>query len=475
MRGLCYNIFTMPPRFFRIGLIVMYVAIGAVLGASPARAGQSEGASRGAPSASHPGTVLVFPFENESHMINLDWLGEGLSELTAERLQDRGLSVFSRQERLTALEKIGLPDSVRFSHATLVKIAAEADADEVIYGRFVSDGTTVTLEARVLHINPPSLSPPFTQTSSMQDLLRAHARLSWQMLCALERKNCLPEGANRDESSFSEPPPSLRLDAFENFIRGLAGTDDETRLRALREASRLEPAWDRPPFELGQIYFARRDCESALPWFSRVPPSRPDGLEASFDAGVCHLLRNDAARAEAAFSGLMDRTRSADPKDRIPELAEVRNNLGVARLRLGKWNEAAMEFERAAALDAGEPNYWLNLGIAKLAGKQPPAAVTPFERATKVAPDDKDVRALLISTLEFLGRGSDAAAIRADTSEAGGRAAQAALQDPAGLVRMARVSRKFDRSLLRSAGDVSDEQPPLGQVSHESKGNGDRR
>ena len=121
----------------------------------------------------------------------------------------------------------------------------------------------------------------------------------------------------------------------------------------LREASRLEPAWDRPPFELGQIYFARRDCESALPWFSRVPPNRPDGLEASFDTGVCHLLRNDAARAEAAFSGLIERARSTDPKDRLPEFPEVRNNLGVSRLRLGKWNEAATEFERAAALDAG--------------------------------------------------------------------------------------------------------------------------
>jgi hypothetical protein len=408
-------------------------------------------------------------------MAKLDWLGEGLSELTAERFQDRGLNVLSRQERLTALEKIGLPDSARFSHATLVKIAAEADADEVIFGRFVSDGTTVTLEARVLHINPPSLSPPFTQTSSMQDLLRAHARLSWQILCALERKNCLPEGANRDESSFSEPPPSLRLDALEDFIRGLVGTDGEARLRALREASRLEPAWDRPPFELGQMYFARHDCELALPWFSRVPPSRPDGIETSFDAGVCHLLRNDAMRAEAAFSGLMDRTRGTDPKDRIPELAEVRNNLGIARLRLGKWSEAAAEFERAAALDVAEPNYWVNLGIAKLAAKQPSAAVTPFERVREIAPDDKDARALLISTLESLGRGSDAAAIRADTPEGGGRAVQPAPQDPAEFVRMARVSMSFDRSLLRSAGNVPEGQPPFRQVPHERDGNGDRR
>ena len=70
----------------------------------------------------------------------------------------------------------------------------------------------------------------------------------------------------------------------------------------MREAARLEPAWDRPAFELGQIYFKKRDCESALVWYSRVPPNRPDGPEASFSTGVCHLARNDAGRAEAAYS-----------------------------------------------------------------------------------------------------------------------------------------------------------------------------
>ena len=41
----------------------------------------------------------------------------------------------------------------------------------------------------------------------MQDLLRAQARLSWQILCAFDQKQCPPQGANTDESSFTEPPP----------------------------------------------------------------------------------------------------------------------------------------------------------------------------------------------------------------------------------------------------------------------------
>lgn len=406
-------------------------------------------------------------------MASLDWLGEGLSELTFERFQDRGLSVLSRQERLAVLEKIGLPDSARFSHATLVKIAGEADADEVVYGRFSSDGKTVTLEARVLRVSPPSLSEPLTETGSMQDLLRVHARLTWQMLCALEQKNCLAAGSNKDETSFSEPPASLQLDPLESFIKGLVGTEDDARLRALREAARLEPAWDRPAFELGQIYFGRRDCELALPWFSRVPPNRPDGAEASFDTGVCHLLRNDPARAETSFSVLLDRAHSADQRERLRELPEVRNNLGVARLRLGKWSEAAAEFERAETLDPGEPDFWVNLGIAKLIQKQPAAAVAPFETAEKLAPDDKDARALLASTLESLGRASDAAAVRGSAPESASPGVKPALQDPAALTRLARVSKKIDSSRLRLNGEAPGGESP-GRNSSKSAGNGER-
>jgi len=396
-------------------------------------------------------------------MANLDWLGEGLSELTDERLQDRGMIVLSREDRLATLEKMGLPDSARFSHATIVKIAAEADADAVVYGRFQSDGKTATLEARVLRLSPPSLSPPFTETSAMQDLLRAHARLMWKILCAIDKKQCPSQGANRDESSFSEPPASLRLDALENFVRGLAGSQDEERLRLLREAARLEPSWDRPAFELGQIYFKKRDCESALVWYSRVPPNRPDGPVASFATGVCHLARNDAGRADAAFSGLLERTRKTGEKDSLPELPEMHNNLGVARLRLGKWNEAGTEFERASALDPEEADYWVNIAIAKLIGKQAAAAIAPLERARKIDPDDKGARSLLIATLESLGRNPEAEAIRAEAAGNFEKSTQPNLQDGNALARLARVSRNLDRTLLRPGGETPEGQPTAGK------------
>lgn len=404
--------------------------------------------------------LLVFPFENESRMADLDWMGEGLAELTVERLEDRQLNVLSREDRQATLERMGLPDSARFSHATIIKIAGEADADAVIYGRFRSDGKTATLEARVLRLSPPSLSPPLMETASMQDLLRAHARLTWQIVCNLDPKQCPAKDANRDESSFADPPPSLRLEALQNFVQGLTGSQEEDRLRLLREAARLEPAWDRPAFELGQIYFKRRDCDSALVWYSRVPPNRPDGPVASFATGVCHLTRNDNARADAAFTGLLDRAHKPGEKDSLPELPEMHNNLGVARLRMGKWNEAETEFERASQLDPEEADYWFNLAIAKIVGKDASGAVAPLAQARKIAADDKGARGLLIVTLESLGRKPEAAAIRAESPEGLDKASLPNLQDGNALSRLARVSRDVDRNLFRQAMEAPEGPPP---------------
>ncbi len=97
LRGLCYNVTAMPPRIFRFGLFVLGAALCGAVTVGRARSAQSTGDARAASAEAHHETILIFPFENESRMANLDWLGEGLSELTAERLEDRDVNVLSRR------------------------------------------------------------------------------------------------------------------------------------------------------------------------------------------------------------------------------------------------------------------------------------------------------------------------------------------------------------------------------------------
>src|SRR5207244_12127372 len=139
---------------------------------------------------------------------------------------------------------------------------------------------------------------------------------------------------------------------------------------------------DDPAFALCQAYFARRDCASALPWLSRVPLAHERGPEAGFTAGVCHLLRNDAARAEAAFASLLVRgaingrgTAGVAASGEGPArsggegccgLAEARNNLGGARARLGKLRGAVAALEPAGQRDPEAAHYRWQLGRVRL-------------------------------------------------------------------------------------------------------------
>ena len=396
------------------------------------------------------GVVLVFPFENAGHDAELDWLGEGLSELTVERLQGRGPFLLSRQDRLDVLERMGLPAGALLSLATVFKVAQQADADQVIVGRYISDGDKLTVIARVLRVATPSLSPEFVQSGAQAEVLALHARLAPELLCALRSESASAPacGSATQDESFSSQPVLAKASAFELYIRGLAGSSDEMGVLNLREAARQAPSWPAPAVALGQTYFARRDCESALPWLSRVPPAWPDGTEAGFTAGVCHLLRNDAMRAEAAFSVLVNQTPgSPAPPGPLPEAL---NNLAIALARQGKTAESLDALERATKLDPEDPDYWFNSGLIELQARQAEPAVAAFQTALRLQPGDTRARAFLAATLDGIGRPNDAVAERALLTGASARLTLPKTPDSSYFVPFARIRMRFDRAALRT-------------------------
>lgn len=353
-------------------------------------------------------TLLVLPFENSSSTPALDWLGAGLAELSLERLPGDGRVVIPREEWLAAVEKMGLPATGRFTRATMIKLGEEADADFVVFGSYTAANGSLTLTAQVLRRDPPALSPPMTASGTMDEVLLLHARLAWQVLHYVDP--VFPQS----ETAFVGRQTSLRLDAFEQFIRGLLEPRDEQRMRFFREAARLEPDWADPAFALGQAYFAQRDWATALIWLSRVPPAHTRGLEAGFLAGICHLSRNDAVRAESAFAEVLSHG----------EFPEALNDLGVALMRQGKGREAIAHWQRATEIDPEETDYWFNLGAGTLGSAEASPAgprdygVRAFREVLRREPQDAEVRALLIAALERAGRNTEAETERENSSVA---------------------------------------------------------
>ena len=394
------------------------------------------------PSTAPASVVLTFPFENASQESSLEWLSEGLSELTIERLGGRGYDLVSRQERLNTLEAMGLPASTRFSHATMLKIAERADADQIIFGTYSSDGNTLTLTARVLRRNPPALSAEFMQSGLLADLTSLQSRLAGELFCALGRARTGPADCRGDNPAFALQVPEIPSAVLEAYAKGLTDTNDQERLRNLREAARLQPQWDAPAFALGDDYFVRRNCELALPWLNRISIVGERGFQAGFEAGVCDLLRGDPAKAEAAFVSLINRA-GASPS------AESQNNLGVALAREQKFPEALMAFQQAAAIDSKQADYWFNLGLLQIRAQRPEAAIDPLRRALALRPDDAQARTLTATALEQSGHADEAERERGDLGQAPARVIIPRNAEPADFARFDRIRMRLDPASLR--------------------------
>ncbi|HET8967592.1 MAG TPA: hypothetical protein VFN20_15300, partial [Candidatus Acidoferrum sp.] len=138
-------------------LVRMLCLVALVMAGVGPTCGQTSGPARPVVPASQ-GIFLVFPFENDGANARLDWLCEGLEELTIQRLSAAGQKVFTHAGRTTELDRYGLPANAKFSHATMLRIGADLDADFVVFGKFSSDGKSLTIEARALRVNPTRLS-----------------------------------------------------------------------------------------------------------------------------------------------------------------------------------------------------------------------------------------------------------------------------------------------------------------------------
>jgi tetratricopeptide (TPR) repeat protein len=371
---------------------------------------------------------------------------------------------------LDALERMGLPSSAQFSVATMIEIGRDLGTDDVVFGSYTSDGKSVSVTARVLRLDPPQLSDALSASGPIANLLHLHARLAGSLACALDAGAC-PGGSPPASVTDPNRPPS-NLGAFQIYIRAVTGPADDQRLRDLRDAARLEPDWDLPAFELGLEEFERRDCESALVWLSRVPPDRPRGVEASFDAGVCHLLENDATRAASSFQDVLDRDiflaakapGAADPgasaqsqPSAALDLPEARNDLGVAYLRMGSFPDAIAQFQRATQIAPDVPDFLFNLGIAHfLAGDSAQAAID-LRGAQKLAPDDAGIRSAIEQMAAQPTPATAPSPRVSPTPSAAARKSQAAssASDTASWAARARIAPRLDRAWLRPGGAAS--------------------
>lgn len=336
-----------------------------------------------APLAQADATVAL-PLFNLSKDRSVDWVGESAAENIIEALHGEGVVTLDRIDRAEAYQRLSLRPAVSLSRASIVKIADELDASHAIFGSFEivrdpASKATVRLIVRVLDLRKLSQSPEFTEVGLLEDLASHQNKIAWKVLTAIVAKPATTE------TEFLARQPTVRVDAMENYIRGLLAKDEAARHRFFTQAARLDPKYSQPCFQLGLHYWEKADYQHAAQWFQRVARTDPHYMQALYYSGICRHYIAEYAAAESAFAIVA----AAVP------LNEVFSNLGASQLRQAKLAPAIENFERALEGDPADPDYHFNLAYALWHAKRFDEAADRFRAVLQRIPDDRDATTLL--------------------------------------------------------------------------------
>lgn len=345
-------------------------------------------------------TFVVLPFFNVSNNTNLGWIGESLAESIREALASEGLVALDREDRVEAYRRLSIRPYAVLTRASVIKIADTLDAEHVIYGQFdlkpdlkpVAGGqapgskASLQISAHMLDLKRLRQGPEFAETGSLEDLAVVQRHLAWQTLQFVKGK------AAPSEADFTSHHPAIRVDALENYIRGLVASNAEEKHRLFTQAVRLDPAFSQPCFQLGKLHFGKKEYKLAAEWLQKVSPADVHFREANFLLGLCLYHTGEFSLAQNAFQ-IVART--------VP-LNEVVNDLGAVQSRRNL-PEALENFKKALEGDPGDPAYQFNVGYALWKRGDFDAAAERFRAAVERDPQDTEAAAMLERSLKHSG------------------------------------------------------------------------
>ncbi|HEX4582823.1 MAG TPA: tetratricopeptide repeat protein [Acidobacteriaceae bacterium] len=328
------------------------------------------------PAKVHHQLLLVLPFDNRTGQANLDWIGEAVSEIANQRLGASGFDIISRGDRQYALEHLGLPRTFEPSRATAIRLAQTLDADDIIVGFYTLENNTLHVSAQILDVNALRLGQPLVQDGPLDRMLDVLNSLAWHVVRSLDGKFPLPE------SSFQAASSNLRLNGFENYIRGIIEPEPAERIRHLKIAVAENPTYSPAWLALGMTYFSEQQFDASAAALGHMRKNDPAALEAEFYRGIAFFYTGHYDEAEEAFAFVAGQ---------LP-LPEVVNDQGVAASRRG--HDGGALFQEAIDGDPHDADYNFNLAIALARRGDTRNALAAVAQALKLRPQDSEALAL---------------------------------------------------------------------------------
>jgi tetratricopeptide (TPR) repeat protein len=261
------------------------------------------------------------------------------------------------------------------------------------------------------------MSEPVTARGEMNEMLAVFDSLAWKLTRQLD------PGFSVAQETFVAASSNVRLDAFEQYIRGISEPDQQERLRHLKMAVKLSPELGQAWMALGREDYKGQQFDEAAAAFAKVGSNSPDSQEAGFYRGLSLLFSGDYPHAEEAFATVA----------RTLPLAEVFNNQGVAVSRRKK--DAIALFRQAVAADAKVADYHFNLSLALKRKGESTEALSELAQCLRLHPTDAEAQDLQDSWKAAAGSAEDQTAA-----------------DP-----LERIARNLDASAFHQAAQLMDQ------------------
>ena len=321
----------------------------------------------------------------------MDWIGESLSEALLESLGVYGALVVDRETRDEALRRLSVRRYAPLTLASVMEISVNLDAQLAVYGNFEllpaeSTRGRIRIQARIANPKQMKQGEEFVEAGPLEDLAALQSHLAWRV------SKAIAPGTVPTEQQFLVKHPAIRLDALENYVRGLLAPAPDQKIRLFTTAARLEPGFSQPCFQVGKLYYGRKEYRNAAEWLSKVNENDAHYRESLFLLGISRFETADAAGAVAAFQRVAA----------VVPLGEVFNNLGAAQLRRND-PAAVQTLLKALTTDPSDPLYHFNVGYGLWRQGQFEVAAQRFRAALERDPDDQTATMLLGRCLQKSG------------------------------------------------------------------------
>jgi Tfp pilus assembly protein PilF len=301
-------------------------------------------------------SYLAASFANRSGVASLDWIGESIGETIRASLIAQDVVAISRGDREHAVRRLSLRGPAQVTLAAMLRVAADTKADRVVWGEYeiepLVDGLTtpqshLRITARLIDIGQSRQLASFTESAPLEELATLQRNIAWRIFQQVRPNSKVTPGL------FEQGYPSRKMNALENYIRGLLANQRDQQHHFYTQAVRIEPSYDEALFALGRMQWEDGSYGPAASWLARVSTRSYEYPQALFLLGASLFHQGDFGGALQAYSELALRR----------PVPEVLNNAAAAQLSVDR-EAATHTFRKLVDQQPNDPDYRFNLGYA---------------------------------------------------------------------------------------------------------------